>query len=237
MTLRPIGILGGMGPEATILLQRKLVEAVPVRDDRDHIPLLIDMNPQVPSRIAHLIDESGEDPGPTLATMARRLQSAGAAALAMPCNTAHHYANAITDAVNIPLLNMIELAADHAASLLGSGGCVGMLASPAIRRTCLFETALQARGLTAIWPVNDHKALAAIRKIKVGGPSNGAREILRAASKELVNAGADLQLVACSEFSLIADSVADKSKAVDTIGLLVGAIVEFSQTGRLGGVE
>ncbi|WP_371813793.1 hypothetical protein [Ruegeria sp. HKCCA0370] len=70
MTQHPIGIIGGMGPEATILLQRKLVEAVPVSDDRDHIPLLIDMNTQVPSRIAHLIDGAGEDPGPTLAAMA-----------------------------------------------------------------------------------------------------------------------------------------------------------------------
>lgn len=137
MTQHPIGILGGMGPEATILLQRKLVEAMPVSDDRDHIPLLIDMNTQVPSRIAHLIDGAGEDPGPTLAAMARRLQDAGAVALAIPCNTAHHYAKAITDAVTVPLLNMVELAADHAVGTLGKGGCVGVLASPAVRRICL----------------------------------------------------------------------------------------------------
>ena len=56
MGLRCIGILGGMGPEATILLQQKLVAAVTARDDADHIPLLIDMNPQVPSRISRLIE-------------------------------------------------------------------------------------------------------------------------------------------------------------------------------------
>ena len=64
---RTIGILGGMGPEATILLQQKVLAAVQARDDADHIPLLIDMNPQVPSRIAHLIDGDGPDPGPVLA--------------------------------------------------------------------------------------------------------------------------------------------------------------------------
>ncbi|WP_254683733.1 aspartate/glutamate racemase family protein [Ruegeria sp. AD91A] len=231
MMLRPIGILGGMGPEATILLQRKLVEAVPVRDDRDHIPLLIDMNTQVPSRIAHLIEGSGEDPGPTLAAMARRLQDAGAVALAMPCNTAHHYAKAVTDAVTVPLLNIVDLAADHALRELGAGGCVGMLASPAVRRTCLFDTALQARGLSPVWPADDDMMLAAIREIKVNGPSDKARETLRASSKALVKAGADLQLIACSEFSLIADIVADDAKALDTVDLLVRAIVGFSQTG------
>ncbi|MEH6740448.1 MAG: aspartate/glutamate racemase family protein, partial [Sulfitobacter sp.] len=94
---RTIGVLGGMGPEATILLQRKVLDAVLARDDSDHIPLVIDMNPRVPSRIAHLLEGTGEDPGPILAAMAERLQNAGCAALAMPCNTAHHYADASTD--------------------------------------------------------------------------------------------------------------------------------------------
>ncbi|SMO90503.1 aspartate/glutamate racemase family protein [Ruegeria faecimaris] len=233
MTLRPVGILGGMGPEATILLQRKLVAAVPATDDQDHIPLLIDMNPQVPSRVRHLLDGVGEDPGPTLAAMARRLEDAGALALAMPCNTAHHYAKAITDSVDIPLLNLIELAAEYAARTLGSGGCIGMLASPAVQRTYLFETTLQTRGLSVVWPADDEKMLAAIRKIKTDGPCNEGRETLRVASKELVAAGADLQLVACSEFSLIADSVAAEVNAIDTIDLLVQAIVEFSHAGQV----
>jgi aspartate racemase len=224
---RAIGILGGMGPEATILLQRKLVEAVPARDDSDHIPLLIDMNPQVPSRIAHLIDGTGDDPGPTLAAMARRLQVAGAVALAMPCNTAHHYAGAITQSVDIPLLNMVELAADHAAKTLGAGGCVGMLASPAVRHTRLFCNALDARGLSAIWPEHDDAMLAAIRAIKVDGASPAARTTLLSASSELAAAGAALQFIACSEFSIIADSVAPGVQAVDTLDLLVAAIRDF----------
>jgi aspartate racemase len=224
---RAIGILGGMGPEATILLQRKLVEAVPARDDSDHIPLLIDMNPQVPSRIAHLIDGTGDDPGPTLAAMARGLQVAGAVALAMPCNTAHHYAGAITQSVDIPLLNMVELAADHAAKTLGAGGCVGMLASPAVRHTRLFCNALDARGLSAIWPEHDDAMLAAIRAIKVDGASPAARTTLLSASSELAAAGAALQFIACSEFSIIADSVAPGVQAVDTLDLLVAAIRDF----------
>jgi aspartate racemase len=73
-----IGILGGMGPEATILLQSKLLTRVEARDDADHIPLLIDMNPQVPSRIAHLIDGTGPSPAPILEAMARPLASMGA---------------------------------------------------------------------------------------------------------------------------------------------------------------
>jgi aspartate racemase len=224
----PIGVLGGMGPEATVLLQRKLIEKVPARDDHDHIPLLIDMNPQVPSRIAHLIEGTGEDPGPSLAAMARRLEVAGAVALAMPCNTAHHYADAITGAVSIPLLNMVELAADHAVAALGPGGRIGMLASPAVRRTRLFERALEARGLSTLWPDDDDAMLTAIRAIKTEGPCPAARDVMRAASGDLAAAGAGLQFIACSEFSIIADSVAPGVEAVDTVDLLVEAIIAAS---------
>ena len=87
---RRIGILGGMGPEATVLLMSRIIARTPAADDRDHVPLFVDNNTQVPSRIAALIEGTGEDPGPVLADMARRLEANGAEALAMPCNTAHH---------------------------------------------------------------------------------------------------------------------------------------------------
>lgn len=217
-----------MGPEATILLQRKLLNAVPAQDDSDHIPLLIDMNTQVPSRIAHLIEGTGVDPNQVLGDMARRLQDAGATALAMPCNTAHHYAKAISDRVDIPLLNMVELSADLAAIKLGKGGCVGMLASPAVRYTKLFETSLVQRGLSVIWPADDAATLGAIKLIKSHGACDRARDAMCAASVELASTGADLQFVACSEFSLIADSVAPDVTAIDTIDVLTQAIVDFS---------
>lgn len=225
MAWRKIGILGGMGPEATILLQQRLLAAVAAQDDADHIPLLIDMNPQVPSRIAHLIKGTGEDPGPTLARMAQALERGGATALAMPCNTAHHYAAAITAATQVPFINMIDLAADDAARALDPGGSVGLLASPGLRRTGLFERALSARGLKEVWPSDEAPLLSAIQEIKKSGPSRSAREALHAASEELLRKGATYQLIACSEFSLIAESAAKGARAVDTLDLLVEAVV------------
>ena len=224
---RKIGVLGGMGPEATILLQQKLLTAVPSSDDADHIPLLIDMNPQVPSRIAHLIEGTGRDPGPTLARMAHRLEAAGAEALAMPCNTAHHFAHAITDAVGIPFLNMVNLAADRAATTEGVGAEIGILASPAVLRTRLFENALGSHSLSTLWPEDDDAILAAIRSIKEHGPTDTARDTLRTASAELSARGAKAQFIACSEFSLIADAVAPEARVLDTVDVLVDAIVAF----------
>jgi len=227
---RRVGILGGMGPEATILLQQKIVDAVPARDDADHVPLLVDMNPQVPSRIAHLIEGTGEDPGPVLAAMARRLEAAGAEALAMPCNSAHHYADAIRGAVSVPFLDMVDLAGAQAAERLGRKARVGLLASPAVRMTGLYEAALGARGLDTLWPEDDAPMLAAIRAIKADGPTEGARATVAAAAEELAARGAGLLFVACTEFSLIADQLAAPVPVVDTLDILVREIVTFARS-------
>lgn len=226
--MRRVGILGGMGPEATVLIMQKLLAAVKARDDGDHIPLIVDQNPQVPSRIRHLIEGTGEDPGPVLADMARRLVAAGAQALAMPCNTAHHYAPAIRQAVSVPLLDMVALSADHAARLVAAGGQVGILASPAVRKVGLYDVALARHGLIAIYASDEAGLLAAIRQIKAQGPQPEARKMLQTASKDLAGRGAAVQLVACTEFSLIADSVAKGALAFDTLDVLVATIKEFA---------
>ncbi len=225
---RRIGILGGMGPEATILLQQKLLAAVAAREDADHIPLIIDMNPQVPSRIGFLLEGRGADPAPVLAAMARGLQDAGAKALAMPCNTAHHFAPAIRAAVDIPFLNMVELSADHAARALAPGASVGLLASPALHRTGVMDAALSARGLRAIWPGPDHDLLEAIRAIKAQGPNAQSRAALAAAARDLARRGATLQLIACTELSLIADAVPAGVACADTLDILVDAIRDLA---------
>lgn len=226
--MRRVGILGGMGPEATILVMQKVLASVQARDDADHIPLIIDQNPQVPSRIRHLIEGTGDDPGPVLADMARRLVAGGAQALAMPCNTAHHYAPAIRAAVDVPLLDMVALSVAHVAALVATGGQIGVLASPAVRKVGLFDAGLAQYGLTAIYALDEPAMLAAIRQIKAEGPQPAARQTLLAASKDLAARGASVQLIACTEYSLIADSVAKGVLAVDTLDVLVSGIKKFA---------
>lgn len=223
-----IGVLGGMGPEATVALMARLITATPASDDAGHVPLMVDMNPQVPSRIARLIEGCGPDPAPVLAAMASGLEAAGARALAMPCNTAHHYAQAICDAVSIPLLDMVDLSAAQAASRAGPGGIVGILASPAVRQIGIFDAALRRHGATAVYPADQHALLGAIRDIKRSGPSDASVATLAAAAADAAAQGAGVQLVACTEFSLIAGSVATRAEIIDTLDVLVAAMIDFS---------
>jgi len=228
--MRKVGILGGMGPEATVLLMQKIIAAVPATDDADHVPLIVDQNSQVPSRIAHLIEGTGPDPAPVLAAMARRLEAAGAEALAMPCNTAHHYADAIRGAVTIPFLDMIAASARAARQAAGQGAAVALLASPAVAQVGLFDRALAAEGLRVIHAEDGPALLSAIRAIKATGPDERSRAALRLASDRLLAQGAALHLIACTEFSLIPDAVAPGVRVIDTLDVLVADIVAFARS-------
>lgn len=226
---RRVGILGGMGPQATVLLMQRLLTAARATDDADHIPLLVDQNPQVPSRIRHIIDGTGADPGPTLAAMAQRLQTAGAMAIAMPCNTAHHYAGDIRAAITVPFIDMVAASVTHAATLTRAGTPIGILASPALRRIALFNAPLATRGLTPVYATDEAAMLSAIQSIKSHGPTDAARTTLRTASAALYDAGAAVQMIACTEFSLIADATDPRATVFDTLDVLVSEIATFSQ--------
>jgi aspartate racemase len=218
--MRTVGILGGMGPEATILLMKRVLAATPAQDDADHIPLIVHQNPQVPSRIKRLIEGTGEDPAPVLARMARDLQAAGAKALAMPCNTAHAFAVDIMAATHLRFLDMRSATV---AAL--PKGRIGMLASPALRLTGAFDGHLAEAGLTAVWP-EDEAVLALIKQVKRGdvGPSAHA-EMARLAA-ELAKRS-DHLLIACTELSLLTVSI--QQQFTDSLDCLVHAILDFAR--------
>jgi aspartate racemase len=220
--MRTVGILGGMGPEATVLLMSRVIAAVPARDDADHVPLIVHQNPGVPSRIRHLIDGAGADPAPVLAAMARDLAAAGALALAMPCNTAHAYAAAVRGAVPLPFLDMV--AATVAA--LPQGIRLGMLASPAVRMAGVFDAGLAARGIVPVWPADEGPALALIRAVKTGDTGGAARAELARQADALD--GADHLLVACTEMSLLTQGLGTRP-FTDSLDCLVSEIVTFAR--------
>lgn len=225
--MRPVGILGGMGPEATILLMQKVLRAVPASDDADHVPLIVHQNPQVPSRIAALIDGTGPDPAPVLAAMAADLEHAGAQALAMPCNTAHHYAEAVAAATRLPFLNLLDLTAAHLAET--GARRVGLLASPATRITGVFGASFAAHGLTGVAVPDDQAILTIIRGVKAGLPAAELAPRLNEEALRLTDSGADHLLIACTELSLLAGAISADLRWTDSLDCLTRAIVDFSR--------
>lgn len=216
-----VGILGGMGPQATILLMQKVLDAVPARDDADHVPLIVHQNPAVPSRIAALIEGTGPSPLPALQAMARDLQAAGADALAMPCNTAHAYADGIRAACTLPFLDMLS----ETAKALEGKGRIGILASPATRLTGIFDSYLRQ---PYVAPEDDGPVLEMIRAVKGGASATDIAPALTRAARQLLPR-ADHILIACTELSLAAPLLPDDVAWTDSLDCLVARIVEVAR--------
>lgn len=223
---RPVvGILGGMGPEATVDLMRRVIAATPAQDDADHIRMLVDNNPAVPSRIAALIEGTGPSPLPELVRMARGLAAGGATMLAMPCNTAHYYAGGIVKAVPLPFLNMIALTVERIAAMVPAGTRVGLLASTAVFKIGLYEQAFADHGLPILAPERQDEVMALIRAVKTGDTGAARRGALAAIAERLVQGGAGIILVACTELSIMADAIAGTVPVLDAMDVLAEEIV------------
>jgi aspartate racemase len=223
-----VGVIGGMGPEATLEFLRRLVAATPAQDDSDHLHTVTDSNPKIPSRIAALIDGNGEDPTPVLCEMAQRLEAHGADFLVMPCNTAHHYLPAIARSVRIPLLDMVALSIEKLGASDRKPTRVGVLASPAVRLVGLFEARLAASGYTAVWPETEDEAalLGIIRAVKAGGLGPTHRNQYAAIASRMRDGNVDAFLVACTELSVMGlPAGADDLKVIDTLDALVDATI------------
>jgi aspartate racemase len=223
---RIVGIIGGMGPEATVDLMRRVLAKTAAQDDADHVHLIVESNPKIPSRIAHLIEGTGADPTPELIRIAANLQRAGADALAIPCNTAHAYADSIRRAVSIPLLDMVNLTVEH---IVRAGGKarVGVLASTAVHSTALYSAALSAHDIEVIRPVGQDDVMALIKRIKRGDTGLQAQVALGRIALDLA-VQSDLLLIACSELSVIAAGIT--VPFVDSLDILAQAIVDFATT-------
>jgi len=223
---RVVGIIGGMGPEATVELMRRVTARTRAEDDADHVHLLVESNPKIPSRIAHLLEGTGDDPLPEILRIARNLQGAGAEALAMPCNTAHHYAQEIQAAVSIPLLHMVKLTVARIAAA-SSAASVGLLASSAVLRVGVYAREFAAQGLEGVLPRRQDELMALIRGVKRGESGAPAAQRLAEIGAELAEQ-CEIALIACSELSLISAHLANRTRVLDSLDVLADAVVEFA---------
>ncbi len=223
-----VGILGGMGPEATVDLMQRIIRLTPAMDDADHIRCIVDNNPKVPSRIKAIIEGDGEDPGPYMADMGRRLESWGADFLVIACNTAHYYYNAVQQAVSIPVINLIDLVAGHVSSTYPNHRKIGILASPAVAMTGLYTRRFSRLGIEDVWPDPDHQArlLSVIKAVKKGDTGPTVRNDYRNVGQNLKQNGAEIALIACTELSALGGDL--PLSALDAAEILASEIVQVA---------
>lgn len=147
-----IGILGGMGPMATVDLARAVVENTLAECDQQHPPMIVDSNTRIADRTAFLIGKSDEDPRPEIIKSLRRLEQAGAGCIVMPCNTAHAFYKEIAAVATKPVLHMPEETARWIAENFPEEKEIGVLATQGTYSTNVYRDSLEKFGLVQVTP-------------------------------------------------------------------------------------
>jgi aspartate racemase len=229
MTDRIIGILGGMGPEATADFYREIIRLTPAKTDQDHIPVVIYADPRVPER-THAILHGGEDPVPCLIRGAVALEKAGAGILAIPCNTAHYFLSRIGPKVNIPILNMIEETYQCIRARTGDIHRVGLLATIGTIRSGVYGELFARHDVEVAVPeASDQERLQqAIFQVKAGNYDRARQDIFEAIGSVLVAAGAQVVILGCTEIPLGFDISRVEYPVVNATRVLAQAAVDWA---------
>lgn len=203
---RVIGILGGMGPEATLDLYRDIIRLTPAERDQDHIRVLIYSNPKIPDRTKG-IEQTGESPVPSLIESARILDKGGAGIIAMPCNAAHHYLSEIQRQISIPILDMIEEACRRLCVQFPGSKSAGLIASNGTVLSGVYTKSLAKRGIAVLIPCEEdqQRTQVAIDQVKLGIHDRETREIFQSVGLHMAEAGAHVIILGCTEIPLAFD--------------------------------
>ncbi len=199
-----VGVLGGMGPAATLDFFARVLALTPAKTDQDHIRLIIDSNAQVPNRNA-AIAGTGPSPAPVLAEMARGLKRAGAELLVMPCNAAHAFLDEVKSATDLPVISIIDVTVAETLRRRTGVKRIGLLAAEGCINAGLYQRAFAAHGVDVILPDADLRTrfMGALSRIKKGDIGEAVRADMRAIANALIANDAEAIIAGCTEVPLV----------------------------------
>lgn len=225
-----IGILGGMGPQATIDLYQKIVNNTPAPIDQDHLHVVINAFPQIPDRTAALIS-NGPDPLPLMIEGIRQLETANVTVAGIPCNTAHAFIPKLQPHTTIKLINMIEETARQCSNHTPHIQTVGLLATTGTCKLGMYHKALENFGIKTLTPSEETQtshvmeAIYGKKGVKAGYIDAHNRGLMQEVSKELIEKGARLIIAGCTELPLILQNGDIDVPVVDATEVLAQALI------------
>lgn len=228
MNDKTIGIIGGMGPEATATLFKKLIRATKATRDQDHFRIVIDSNPKIPDRTAAILG-NGKSPVNAIVKAGRNLEKMDADIALIPCNTSHYFFDEIQEQLTIPLVNMMADLANFLDSDCPGIEKFGLLATTGTVKTGLYAKYLAGKEL--VYPngsIQENKVMEAIygnMGIKSGHTGDGPRMLLKQAANDLITAGAEVIISGCTEIGLALKPEHISVPLLDPMDISVQAVI------------
>ncbi len=203
LELPRIGIVGGMGPLASAEFNLELVRATPATCDQQHFPTTLDSTPQVPDR-QRAAQPGGPDPLPCLVGVLRRLEAAGCALIALPCNSVHHWYTEIAAQTSLPVLHIADAVAAQLRAQEDHVRRVGVLATALTSRQGIYEKRLgdEWQWVYACDETLEQWLMPGVAAVKRGDLAQGRHYFLRAA-QDLLAQQVDALVLGCTEIPVV----------------------------------
>lgn len=222
-----IGVLGGMGPAATIDFLAKLIRLTGAERDQDHLPVAAISDPRVPDRTSPILEGRGRSPLPAMRASVEKLERIGATCIAIPCHTAHHWYDRLAETTELPILHIADAALADIARHPVRGRRIGLLATAATLKAGFYQDRLSGAGHAWLAPTTETMAadvLPAIALVKRDRADLAAPLVARAID-HLVGRGAGLILLACTELPLVPIALGGGTPCIDATESLARACI------------
>jgi len=229
MSRNEVGVIGGLGPAATVEFLARVIRWTDAQSDQEHADLVVLQHPSIPDRTAHILDEALPDPGPVLKVDATRLEAMGVVAIVIPCNTARVFIDEIEAVVTIPVVDIVQAAVDDTMASFPEAAKVGILATTGTIRSMTYHRALEAEGLEVVAPgaAQQERIMELIYdQVKAGLPPD--RALLDGAIEEVASMGATAFVLGCTELSVAAGTWDMGERVLDALDSLARRTVTLA---------
>ena len=198
------GVIGGMGPEATVDFMSRVLALTPAKADQDHVRMIVHNNPQVPDRQVDTPEQHTAVMA-ALAVMASDLEQIGADFLVMPCNTAHGFLDEVCATSGIPFISIIDETVTAVRLAKSDATRVGLLATDVCLASDLYQRALGAADLTVLLPspIGQSTIMELVFRIKAGEQGPDVVAAMHRQADELIRQGAEVVIAGCTEIPLV----------------------------------
>ena len=219
MKKQTLGIIGGVGPLATMFIGEMIVRRTKATKDQEHLHTIIDNDTNIPDRTAFILDQTKENPVPIIIDDARKLATIGANIIAIPCNTAHTFYDEIAEGSPVPVLHMIRETAKRAYNL--GAKRVGILATTGTLTSRMYQSALEEYGLTPVVPDEQikEKVMSIIYDFVKAGKDVSSEE-WRPIEEAMLALNCDRIVLGCTELSIVNRDLKLNDKYIDSLIVL-----------------
>lgn len=219
-----LGVIGGLGPMATVYYLELVVSMTDVRRDQDHPEIVLMDIPTIPDRTAFILGKSEEDPVVPMIRAGIQLKQMGATILTTPCVTAHYFHEELQRGIGLPVIHVIR----ETAGLLRQSGIskVGLMATDGTVRSGIFQKELEREGISVVLPAEeDQKGVMSLiyDQVKAGRPAD--MELFASIRDRLREQGAQVVILGCTELSLLKKQVDLGRGILDVLDVLAKSSV------------